>query len=261
MSSSYETCTTVIPTDPRSFATVAEPSPAGSSSWYVPCKAVVDAVLAFPLLVLTSPMIMLLFVMVKLSSRGPILYTQIRLGHLGRPYTIYKIRTMFHECEKASGPQWSTVGDPRITPLGRWLRRCHLDELPQLWNVLRGEMSLVGPRPERPEFVTNLERLIPGYRTRLLVRPGITGLAQVQLPPDEDLASVRRKVACDAIYVTSIGPWLDLRIILGTVMKLIGAPFDSTRRLLGLPGGETESSLVGMPTVREEETASQLQTA
>ena len=106
----------------------------------------------------------------------------MRLGKNGRPFRLHKIRTMRHDCEKATGPRWAVPGDPRITPLGRFLRQTHLDELPQLWNVLRGEMSLVGPRPERPEFVPDLEQAIPHYRDRLLVRPGVTGLAQVQLP-------------------------------------------------------------------------------
>src|SRR6185437_12895673 len=126
--------------------------------------------------------------------------------------------------------------------LGRLLRAAHLDELPQLWNVLRGEMSLVGPRPERPEFVRQLERVIPQYRDRLRVRPGITGLAQVQLPPDEDLAGVRRKVACDAVYVEAMGPWLDARILVGTVLKVVGVPVTLRRRALRLPGVEPSPS-------------------
>ena len=134
-------------------------------------------------------------IVVKLTSRGPAFYTQIRLGQDGRAYAIYKLRTMTHDCEKLSGPQWSKKGDCRVTAVGRLLRRSHLDELPQLWNVLRGEMSLIGPRPERPEFVPRLERSLPHYRARLHVRPGVTGLAQVQLPPDTDLGSVRRKLA------------------------------------------------------------------
>src|SRR5207248_4660391 len=138
--------------------------------------------------------------LVKLTSPGPMLYTQTRLGRRGRPFTIYKIRTMLHDCESLTGPQWSTPGDTRITRVGRWLRRTHIDELPQLWNVLRGDMSLVGPRPERPEFIPELENAIPFYRDRLLVRPGITGLAQVQLPPDTDMDSVRRQLAHDIYY-------------------------------------------------------------
>ena len=142
------------------------------TSWYLSySKGCIDTTVALMLLVLTSPLIMLLMAMVRLTSRGPALYSQWRLGRGGAPYKIYKIRTMVHNCERTSGPRWSTPDDPRVTPLGRFLRRSHLDELPQLWNVLCGHMSLVGPRPERPEFVSQLERTIPNYRERLSVRP------------------------------------------------------------------------------------------
>jgi lipopolysaccharide/colanic/teichoic acid biosynthesis glycosyltransferase len=142
---------------------------------------------------------------------------------------------MYSDCEQATGPCWSTAGDPRITPLGRILRRSHLDELPQLVNVLRGEMSLVGPRPERPEFVPALERALPHYRERLWVRPGMTGLAQIQLPADIDLESVRRKLAYDLYYVHGLSPWLDLRILMGTAFKLVGVPFTLLRTALWIP--------------------------
>jgi lipopolysaccharide/colanic/teichoic acid biosynthesis glycosyltransferase len=213
------------------------------ASWYAACKAPAEVVAALLLLALTGPLILLLLALVRLTSRGPALYTQLRLGLGGRPYKIYKIRTMRHDCERLTGPQWSTVGDPRVTPLGRFLRRSHLDELPQLWNVVRGEMSLVGPRPERPEFVHQLERAIPGYRERLRVRPGITGLAQVQLPPDQDLVSVSHKVLYDAYYVRRMDLWLDLRIVLGTALKVLGVPFAVTRQILFLPSSDAVAQL------------------
>ena len=137
----------------------------------------------------------------KLTSPGPAFYTQTRVGQGGRPFTIYKLRTMIHNCESLTGPRWCMPGDPRVTPAGWLLRVTHLDELPQLLNVLRGEMSLVGPRPERPEFLPQLERALPAYRQRLVVRPGVTGLAQVKLPADTDLDSVRRKLAHDLYYI------------------------------------------------------------
>ena len=128
----------------------------------------------------------------------------------GQEFVIYKIRTMIHNCESLSGPRWTIPGDPRVTPIG-WLLRCtHIDELPQLLNVLRGEMSLIGPRPERPEFVAQLEKTIPGYRNRHIVLPGITGLAQVQLSPDTDIDSVHRKLLYDLHFVGNLGLWLDL---------------------------------------------------
>jgi lipopolysaccharide/colanic/teichoic acid biosynthesis glycosyltransferase len=142
---------------------------------------------------------------------------------------------MVHNCERATGPQWAVPGDPRVTWLGALLRRTHLDELPQLWNVLRGEMSLVGPRPERPGFVRQLEQALPHYPERMAVLPGITGLAQVQHPADEDLAGVRRKLDYDLCYLERIGLWLDVRIVAATALKVLGVPFEITGRLLALP--------------------------
>jgi lipopolysaccharide/colanic/teichoic acid biosynthesis glycosyltransferase len=205
---------------------------AGSYGWI---KTVVDRVAALLLLVLTAPLILLAMVLVKLTSRGPALYSQTRLGRHGMPFTIFKIRTMAHECESLTGVRWSVPGDARITPVGRWLRKSHVDELPQLWNVLWGAMSLVGPRPERPEFVPRLEQALPHYRARLLIRPGVTGLAQVQLPPDTDLGSVRIKLAYDLHYVRQLGFWLDVRIVWATVLKMVGIPFRVIRWVFSFP--------------------------
>jgi lipopolysaccharide/colanic/teichoic acid biosynthesis glycosyltransferase len=205
-------------------------------------KVSVDFVFALLTLPFAAPVILLAMLAVKLTSRGPAFYTQIRLGRGGRPYKILKIRTMYHNCEARSGVRWATSGDPRITPVGRFLRRTHVDELPQLWNVLRAEMSLVGPRPERPEFVPQLAQAIPGYRERLLVRPGVTGLAQVQLPPDTDLASVRRKLAYDLYYIQNLGFLLDLRILFSTACHLVGIPFKLAGKMCVLPRGERVES-------------------
>src|SRR5436305_9317332 len=202
---------------------------------YMAVKSLWEFVFATFLLILTSPLILLIVTLVRLTSRGPGIYSQMRLGRLGRPYRIYKVRTMAHECEKGSGACWSTGHDPRVTRLGRFLRRTHLDELPQLWNVVKGDMSLVGPRPERPEFVPSLERAIPGYRDRLSVKPGVTGLAQVQLPADTDIASVRRKLGYDLYYVRRHGPWLDLRLIACTAFKCFGMSYRMQRVLFALP--------------------------
>jgi lipopolysaccharide/colanic/teichoic acid biosynthesis glycosyltransferase len=208
-------------------------------TWYPTCKAISEFVLAALLLVITAPIVAIAALLVKLTSRGPAFYTQIRLGLNGKPYTIYKLRTMAHNCEKLSGPQWSSSGDARITAVGRLLRRSHLDELPQLWNVLRGDMSLIGPRPERPEFVPQLERALPHYRARLNVRPGVTGLAQVQLPPDTDLGSVRRKLAYDLYYVRQMSPLMDLQILVCTGLKVLGVPFNFLSLLLFVPSNST----------------------
>lgn len=198
-------------------------------SSYSVLKRTFDFTVALVLFVLFLPVILLTALLVKLTSRGPALYSQIRLGQHGRPFAIFKIRTMYQDAERISGATWSTPGDSRITPVGRFLRATHLDELPQLWNVLRGDMSLVGPRPERPEFVPQLERAIPYYRARLLVRPGVTGLAQVQLPPDTDLDSVRVKLAYDIHYVQRMTLGLDLKICWATALKVFHVGFERIR--------------------------------
>jgi lipopolysaccharide/colanic/teichoic acid biosynthesis glycosyltransferase len=208
------------------------------TNWHGIAKGAMDLGFALVLLVLTAPLVLLAALAVKLTSRGPVFYCQKRLGRGGRPYTIYKIRTMYHDCESRSGACWATAGDPRITPVGRFLRQTHIDELPQLWNVLRCEMSLVGPRPERPEFVPQLAKAIPGYRERLLVRPGVTGLAQVQLPADTNLDSVRRKLAFDLYYIENANLFLDLRLILSTAFQAIGVPFTLTGKLFSVPSGK-----------------------
>jgi lipopolysaccharide/colanic/teichoic acid biosynthesis glycosyltransferase len=206
--------------------------------WYGPCKRAVEFTGALVLLVLTAPLIGLAALLVKLTSSGPAFYTQTRVGQGGRLFTIYKVRTMIDNCESLTGPRWAIPGDPRVTWLGKLLRVSHLDELPQLVNVLRGDMSLIGPRPERPEFVGELERALPAYRQRLAIRPGVTGLAQVQLPADTDLDSVRRKLAYDLYYVEHVSPWLDLRLVLCTCGYILGIPFRISRRLLRIPGEE-----------------------
>jgi lipopolysaccharide/colanic/teichoic acid biosynthesis glycosyltransferase len=197
-----------------------------------------DCVVGLLLLLISAPILLLAVVLVKVTSRGPVFYTQKRVGQNGVVYKLYKIRTMYHNCERGTGPRWATHSDPRITPVGRVLRPLHIDELPQVWNILRGEMSLVGPRPERPEFVSELELLLPCYRKRLQVRPGLTGLAQLQLPPDTDLESVRRKLACDLYYIHRTTLLLELRILLGTGFHVAHIPFRITRKLLQVPAGK-----------------------
>src|SRR4051812_41341608 len=189
---------------------------------------------ALGLLVL-APLLALVALLIR-RTQGPVIYRQTRVGQGGAPFEIYKFRTMRVGAE-GGGCCWASADDPRVTGIGRVLRRTHLDELPQLWNVVRGEMSLVGPRPERPEFLPVLSAAVPHYRERLRVRPGITGLAQIQLPPDRDVADVRRKVACDLYYIDRLGLWLDFRILLGTAGHLLGVPVAWTRALLRVPGG------------------------
>lgn len=214
-------------------ATRAGVSPRGLS--YPAIKEALEIFAASLLLVAASPVLLLMFILVKLTSRGPFIYSQKRVGLDGAIFTIYKVRSMTAGCEARSGACWSKPGDPRVTPIGRILRKTHLDELPQLWNVIRGEMSLIGPRPERPEFVTQLETVFPDYNRRLTVKPGLTGLAQVQLPPDTDIAGVGKKLTYDLYYVDHLCPTLDLQILLGTVTHILGFSAQWTRLLFALP--------------------------
>jgi lipopolysaccharide/colanic/teichoic acid biosynthesis glycosyltransferase len=196
----------------------------------------VEYLLALVLLVLALPVIALAALLVKLTSPGSAFYTQVRVGRNGLLFTIYKLRTMIQDCESLTGPRWAIRGDPRVTPVGQVLRAMHIDELPQLVNILRGDMGLIGPRPERPEFVRQLEQAIPNYRLRLAVRPGVTGLAQVQLGADTDVASVRRKLFYDLYYIEHLSPWTDLRILVATAFYALGDPLRLTRRLHLVPG-------------------------
>jgi lipopolysaccharide/colanic/teichoic acid biosynthesis glycosyltransferase len=201
---------------------------------YDALKSLFDFPAALFLLLLSAPVVLMAMLLVRLTSRGPAVYTQKRLGFNGRVFTVFKIRTM-HICSEPNGAQWSLPGDSRVTPVGRLLRSSHLDELPQLLNVLRGEMSLIGPRPERPEIVAQLEKSLPEYRLRLLVRPGVTGLAQVLQPPDSDLDSVRRKLNFDMYYISRMNPWLDVRIVVGTVLHLLSVSHRLIGRVLRFP--------------------------
>lgn len=155
---------------------------------------------------------------IKLTSRGPVFYSQERVGMHQRRYTLYKYRTMVVDAEKVSGPTLADENDPRITAVGRWLRRSHLDELPQFWNVLRGDMSLVGPRPERPEFVTQHAARVPAYRFRFLLRPGITGLAQIHSYYASDAS---HKLRYDIAYMNTLNILLDCKILLLTLKVLV----------------------------------------
>ena len=203
------------------------------TGWYGPAKVALDWVLALFLLPLSAAVIGLFAILVKIESRGPAFYRQRRVGRGGRVFWIYKLRSMKHNCEAQTGAIWSTgKEDPRVTRIGRFLRDTHLDELPQIWNVMKFEMSLIGPRPERPELIDSLEKDVPHYRERLLVKPGLTGLAQMQLPPDSDVNSVKKKLAYDRYYVHQITFWLDIRIALCTVLYMSAALSHSLGQLL-----------------------------
>jgi lipopolysaccharide/colanic/teichoic acid biosynthesis glycosyltransferase len=198
-------------------------------------RAWINTLLAIVALVVLSPLMLLIAVVVKLTSRGPALYTQTRVGldrrlpgsgadnHRraldlgGKPFTIYKFRTMYLDAERQTGAVWATKGDARITPVGRFLRQYRLDELPQLFNVLKGEMNIVGPRPERPTIFAELTQNIAEYPLRQRAKPGITGLAQINHHYDECLDDVRKKVQYDLEYIQRQGLLEDFKIMLKTI--------------------------------------------
>lgn len=192
-----------------------------NSSWYMRAKDLFDLIAASILLVVLGPVMLLAALATKLTSPGPAFYKQTRVGRDGRLFRIWKIRTMKHNAESTTGAVWSQENDPRVTRVGRFLRSSHIDEFPQLFQILSGEMSLIGPRPERPEFIQHLQWQVPRYSERLMVKPGVTGLAQLLLPPDSDTEGVRRKIQCDLYYVRYLSPWMDARILIQTGFMFI----------------------------------------
>ena len=197
------------------------PVPPFTLWWRLVLKRTADVLAALFGLVATAPIMALTALAIKLDSKGPVIYTQERVGRFGEPFKMYKFRTMVVDAE-TSGPVWAqTDEDPRMTRVGRVLRRTHLDELPQLGNVLKGNMSLVGPRPERPHFVQSLNGSIQRYDERLLIKPGMTGLAQVHYRYDQSLADVKRKLRFDLLYVKRMCLALDVRILAWTVFVVI----------------------------------------
>ena len=209
-------------------------------------KRSVDIVGSIVGLILTIPFWVVIPILIKLDSRGPVFYSQTRVGinkrkrqrriyqkadtgerrdrerrrqdHLGKPFMVYKFRTMVDDAEKSSGPVWATKKDARVTRIGSFLRKSRIDEIPQFWNVLIGDMSLVGPRPERPSFVLDLSTKVKGYANRLDVKPGLTGLAQVESGYDSTLSSVVDKVRHDLEYIEKRSLWTDIKIMLKTVI-------------------------------------------
>ena len=189
--------------------------------WRLVLKRTIDVVGVAIGLIVMAPAMVIVALAIKFGSNGPIIYSQERLGRFGEPFRIYKFRTMVVDAE-ARGPVWaSRKDDPRLTKVGAFLRRTHLDELPQLFNVLKGEMSLVGPRPERPHFVEELNREVPRYDSRLLIKPGMTGLAQVHYRYDQSVADVKRKLRFDLLYVKRMCLALDARILLWTLIVVV----------------------------------------
>jgi exopolysaccharide biosynthesis polyprenyl glycosylphosphotransferase len=184
-------------------------------------KRLTDTLVSFVGLIVTAPLAALTAVLVKMDSPGPILFKQERLGRESIPFTLYKFRTMRMDAESETGPVWATENDPRVTRIGKWLRKSRLDEIPQLWNVLRGDMSLVGPRPEREVFIRKLSEKIPFYAERLLVLPGITGWAQVMYPYAASIEESRRKLQFDVYYIKHMSFFLDVFVLLKTCKTVL----------------------------------------
>jgi len=183
-------------------------------------KRIFDLLWSGALLICSLPLIALTALAIRMDSPGPVFYTQIRIGKRGRPFTLFKFRSMCADAE-AHGPQWAQKEDPRITRVGRVIRLLHIDELPQAFNVFMGDMSLVGPRPERPEFVSDLEKQVPYYSVRHVVRPGITGWAQIKYPYGASIEDALRKLEYDLFYIKNMSILLDFRILLRTIGVVI----------------------------------------
>jgi len=184
-------------------------------------KRLLDIVLSLIGLTLAAPIMALVALVLRLTSPGPVLYSQTRVGKNSQPFTIYKFRSMRVDAEAVSGAVWSTQSDPRVTRVGRFLRRTRLDELPQLWNVLRGDMSFVGPRPERPEFIADLSRQIPFYGQRHVVRPGLTGWAQVRHRYGSTVDDAQEKLQYDLFYIKHMSFAFDVYILVETVKTVL----------------------------------------
>jgi sugar transferase (PEP-CTERM system associated) len=184
-------------------------------------KRTLDIVASAVLCVIALPLVGIAALAIAFEGGGPVIYRQQRVGLRGRAFTVYKLRSMTHDAEREGSPRWATKNDPRVTPVGRLIRRTRIDELPQLWNVLKGEMSFVGPRPERPEFVSMLVEQIPFYAARHSVKPGLTGWAQVRYSYGATVEQSIRKLEYDLYYVKNHTLLLDLGILLETVRVVL----------------------------------------
>ena len=188
----------------------------GERKFYDKTKRGQDLILATILLIITSPLWLFITLLIKLGDGGPVIYRQERIGKDKKPFSLFKFRSMDVEAESKTGPVWAKEQDPRVTRVGRWLRRIHFDELPQMINVLKGDISLVGPRPERPEFVEKLEKEIPHYHVRHLIKPGFTGWAQIKFRYGRSIMDSQEKFQYDLYYLKNRSLILDLGILLKT---------------------------------------------
>ncbi len=183
-------------------------------------KRGIDLLASLVLVTLTAPVVLVTALLIRVTSPGPVLFRQERVGQHGRPFMLYKFRSMRVDAE-AAGPKWASENDPRVTPVGRVIRKLRIDELPQIFNVLKGDMSFVGPRPERPVFVEDLARQLPYYEERHTVRPGITGWAQVNYPYGASVEDARQKAQYDLYYIKNFSVFLDILILIKTIRVIL----------------------------------------
>jgi len=192
------------------------------SKFILTWKRVFDVAMSLLLLIFSLPLILITGMAVLLTSRGPILYRQERVGRFGKIFNLYKFRSMYAGSEDKTGPVWAQKNDSRVTPVGRIIRRSRIDELPQIYNILRGDMSFVGPRPERPFFVDQLIKEISYYKQRFVIKPGLTGWAQIRFPYGNTVEDAKEKLQYDLYYIKNVSPLFDLRIISETTKVILG---------------------------------------
>lgn len=200
---------------------IIEISPEPLPLWAKILKKLFDVVFSAVVLILLLPFLVIIAILIKATSEGPAIFRQKRVGMNEKTFTIYKFRTMYEDAEAESGPAWATENDPRITKIGYWLRRLRIDEIPQFLNVIKGDMSLVGPRPERPHFVNQFRTQIPLYSRRHRVRPGITGWAQVKWKYDTSFDDVKEKTKYDLYYVENVSLKMDAKILINTILTML----------------------------------------
>ena len=211
---------------------------------YFKRKYAIERTMAVAMFVVASPFIAALIALVRMTSKGPGIYRQQRVGMHGEVFYVYKLRSMRVDAEKGGKPVWCSKKDSRVTRVGKFLRSTHLDELPQLWNVVKGEMSLTGPRPERPEICEVLSNHIDDYYDRTVVKPGVTGLAQINLEPDETIADVKRKQFLDMHYIENAGFWLDARMLVATGLRVFFIKGERAMRMMKLCHRDLVNSVV-----------------
>jgi len=189
--------------------------------WEKKLKRLMDILISLLLLIISSPILIIAAIAIKIDSEGPVLFKQERIGQNSKPFKVLKFRSMIKDAEKYTGPVWSQKDDPRVTRMGKFVRKARIDEIPQMINVLKGEMSLVGPRPEREFFVEKLSKEIPYYKRRLKVRPGVTGWAQIKHKYDESIEDVKIKLRYDLFYIENMSIRMDFKILLRTVFVVL----------------------------------------